>query len=88
MKTLVQMIPVSITTSASGFRKLNDRFVKPLKAGFLGFIIILFIIFFINLISYVSGSNEKFGMDFLDLLLAGLGFLLQMTGAIIKNYIK
>jgi hypothetical protein len=88
MKTLVQMIPVSIITSVSGFRRLNDRFVEPLKAGFLGFAIILLIIFFINLLSYLTGSNEKFGMDFLDLLLAGLGFLLQMTGAILKNFVK
>ena len=88
MKTFVQMIPVSITTSVSGFKKLNDLFVKPLKAGFLGFAIILLIIFLINLLSYITGSNEKFGMDFSDLLLAGLGFLLQMTGAILKNFIK
>jgi hypothetical protein len=46
------------------------------------------IIFFLNLISFVIGSNEKFGMDFLDLQLAGVGFVLQVTSTSLKNFIK
>ncbi len=79
MKTLTHTSPVQITSSVPGYKKINNYLVKPIKAGFLGFASILMIIFFINLLSYVVGSTENFGMDYLDLLLAGVGFFLQMT---------
>ena len=86
MKTLTQSNTVQITNSVSGYRKLNSHLLKPLKAGFLGFATILMILFFINLLSYVAGSAEKFGMDYLDLLLASVGFALQTTGTFLKSF--
>lgn len=87
MKSIIQSAPIQIKTSVPGFGKLNDHLVKTLKAGFSGFATILLIIFFIKLLSYII-SNEEFRMDFLDLLLAGLGFFLQMTHTIIINFKK
>ena len=88
MKTIAQSSQIQITTSIPEIRKINEHLFKPLKAGFLGFITILMIIFFINLLSYVIGTNEKFGMDVLDLLLAGVGFFLQLTGTLLKSFVK
>lgn len=88
MKTTTQSSPVQNTTSIPDYRKLNNHLIKPLKAGFWGFTTILVIIFFMNLISFIIGSNEKFEMDFLDIQLAGVGFALQMTGTSLKNFIK
>ena len=88
MKIITQSSPVQNTTSIPDYRKLNNHLIKPLKAGFWGFTTILMIIFFMNLIFTIIGASEKFGMDILDLLLAGVGFVLQMTSTIIKNLIR
>ena len=88
MKTLTHSNPIQITTSIPKFAKVNMYILKPLKAGFIGFATILMILFFINLFSYISGSAEKFGMDHLDLLLAGAGFLLQTAGTLLKSFIR
>lgn len=88
MKTITQSSPIHITTSIPDSRKLNDHLIKPLKAGILGFTKILMIILLFNLLSFVIGSNGKFGIDFLDFLLAGTGFVLQMTGTLLKNFIR
>ena len=88
MKTIIKSSPVHNSTSIPDFKKLNNHLVKPLKSGFLGFIAILIILFFINLISFITGTNEKFGMDSLDFLLAGAGFTLQMTGTLVKGFIR
>lgn len=86
MKTLAQYNPTPITTSVPRFIRLNTYLIRPLKAGFVGFATILMILFFINLLSYAAGSAEKFGMDYLDLLLAGVGFVLQTTGTLLKSF--
>jgi hypothetical protein len=88
MKTITQSNQVQITASLPEIRKINEHLLKPLKAGFLGFTTILMIIFFINLFSYIIGTNEKFGMDVLDLLLAGVGFFLQSAGALLKSFVR
>ena len=88
MKTLIQSNRVQVTTSVSDYRKLNSHLIQSLKAGFVGFATIMMIIFFINLLSFVIGTNEKFGLDFIDLLLAGVGFILQMTGTLLKSFIR
>ena len=88
MKTLAHSNPTQISTSILGSSKLTNHLIKPLKAGFLGFATILMILFFINLFSYVIGTNEKFGMDVLDLLLAGVGFFLQLTGTLLKSFVR
>jgi len=88
MKTIINSIPIYITNSIQGFRKPNNQIAKPLKAGFLGFIAILLILFFLNLISFITGTNEKFGMDSLDFLLAGTGFVLKMTGTLVKGFTR
>ena len=86
MKTLVQSNPAQVSTSILGSRKLTNYLIQPLKAGFLGFSTVLLVIFFINLLSFVIGTNEKFGLDVLDLLLAGVGFFLQMTGTLLRSF--
>ena len=88
MKTLTQSNTIQITTSIQKFTKVNMYILKPLKAGFAGFATILMILFFINLFYYISGSAEKFGMDYLDLLLAAAGFLLQTSSTLLKSFIR
>ncbi len=88
METLTKSITAYITTSIPGFRKLNNYLFNPLIAGFLGFTTFLMIIFFMQFLYFIIGSNQKIGMDYLDFLLAGFGFFLQMTGALIKSFIK
>ena len=88
MKTLTHSNPIQITTSIPRFVKVNMYILKPLKAGFIGFATILMILFFINLFSYISGSAEKFGMDYLDLLLAAAGFFLQTSSTLLKSFIR
>ena len=88
MKTIIKSNPVYNSTIIPDFKKLNNHLVKPLKSGFLGFTAILMIIIILNLLSFVIGSNEKFGIDFLDFQLAGAGFVLQMTGTSLKSFIR
>jgi hypothetical protein len=63
MRTKIHSSSDYFANSIQGFRKLSNPIVKPLKAGFLGFITILMIIIVINLLSFVIGSNEKFRID-------------------------
>ena len=86
MKTIAETSPVQISTSITNFSKLDSILIKPMKAGFLGFITILMLLFFINLLSFIVGSNEKFGLDIIDLLLAGVGFVLQTTCTLLKSF--
>ena len=88
MKTMTQANPVQISTTIDGIKKSNSFIVKSLKAGFRGFTITIMLLFFINLLSYVIGSDESYGMDIMDLSLAGLGFALQMTSTFLKNFAK
>ena len=85
MKIITQSGLVQNTRSISEQSKLDNNLIKPLKAGFSGFTTILMIIFFMKLIHFILGYNEKFGMNILDLLLAGIGFVLQMTRTSLKN---
>ena len=88
MEKLTKLISAYIIIPIPGFEKLNDYLFNPLVAGILGFTIFFMIITLIHLLSYVTGLNVKFGIDYLDFLLAGLGFLLQMTSALIKSFNK
>lgn len=88
MKIAIKSNPVYNSTIIPDYKKLNNHLVKPLKSGFLGFTTILMIIIILNLLSFVIGSNEQFRIDFLDFQLAGVGFLLQMTGTSLKSFIK
>jgi hypothetical protein len=88
MKTITQSNSIQITNTFPKSVKFNNYFVRPLKAGFVGFAAILMIVFFINMLSFVVGSAEKFGMDYLDLLLAGVGFVLQLTSTLLKSFVR
>lgn len=88
MKIAIKSNPVYNSTIIPDYKKLNNHLVKPLKSGFLGFTTILMIIIILNLLSFVIGSNEQFRIDFLDFQLAGVGFLLQTTGASLKSFIR
>lgn len=85
MKTITQSRPVQLSTSFSNYRKLNDHLIQPIKAGFIGFLVILMIIFFINLLLYIMGSGEKSKLDFLDLSLSGVGFVLQFSESLLRS---
>jgi len=88
METIKQSSPIQNATSTPNYGKLNNHLIKPLKAGFGGFTTILMIIFFLNVVTVVIGANKKFGMDFLDFQLAGVGFVLQVTRSSLKNFIN
>ncbi len=88
METLTTTISAYIITSIPGFSKLNGHFINALISGFLGFTTFFVIILLMHILKLILGYNEKFGLDFLDYLLAGLGFFLQMTGSLVKSYNK
>ena len=88
MDTIKQSSSVQKTVSTPYYGKINSHLIKPLKAGLLGFTAILVIIFFMNLISFIIGSNWKIGVDSLDFQLAGVGFVLQVTRSSLKNFIN
>lgn len=88
MKTLTHSNSVQISASLTETKKINSYVFKPIKAGFLGFATIMMLIFFINLISFVVGSTENFGLDIIDLLLAGVGFILQLSSTLLKSFIR
>lgn len=85
---MTQANPVQISTTIDAIKKSNGYIIKSLKAGFRGFTITIMLLFFINLLSYIISSDKTFGMDIIDLFLAGLGFVLQMTSTILKNFAK
>jgi hypothetical protein len=87
METFTKSISSYIITSIPGFNKLNDHLFNATISGFLGFTAFLMIIFIMHVLLFVIGT-EKLGMDFLDFLLAGFGFFLQMTGSLIKSFNK
>ena len=86
MKTITQSNPVQLSTSISGYRKLNHHLIHPVIAGFLGFSVILMIIYFINIFLYIIGSNQKSQLDFLALSLAGVGFVLQFSESLLRSF--
>lgn len=88
MKTMTQANPVQISTTIDGIKKSNGNIINALKAGFRGFTITIMLLFFINLLSYIIGSDETFGMDIIDLSLAFLGFVLQLTSSVLRNFAK
>lgn len=88
MKTLTHSRQLRISSSVHNSKKLDDYLLKPIKAGFIGFITILMIIFIFNFLTFVLGVNEKFGMDFIDMILAGVGFVLQLTGTLLKSFAR
>jgi hypothetical protein len=66
-------------------KKMNLYTLQALKSGILGFSMILVIIFFAKLTLKMGGYYEKFAIDFLDLLLATVGFILKYTEILLKN---
>lgn len=88
MRTVTHSSTVNVQQSVIFKQKMKDYLIKPIKAGFVGFATILMVLFFINLLSFVFGSTEHFGMDILDMLLAGVGFLLQLTSTLLKSLVR
>jgi hypothetical protein len=58
-----------------------------MTAGFWGFFAILMMIFLIHLFPFVTGAGESFALDMIDFLVAGIGFVLQMTISLFKNFL-
>lgn len=88
METITHSTAIDIKKIQTAKKKLKDYFIKPLKAGFYGFITILLVLFIINLFSFLFGSTEHFGMDILDILLASVGFILQLTATLFKSFVR
>ena len=88
IKTMTETNSVRITAPASSNKIFINYIISPLKAGFSGFATILMIIFISNLFLFTLGSNEKLSLDAMDLLLAGVGFFLQGTANLIKNFAR
>lgn len=85
METIIQTHPEQLSRSVSDYRRLNDYLIKPIKAGFMGFLAILMIIVFINLLLYIIGTDEKSILDFLDLSFAGVGFVLKFAENLLRS---
>lgn len=88
MKTIVQSNTIKTNFINTNSLRVKEYLIKPFKAGFFGFATILFVLFFINMLSFIFGSAENFGMDLMDMLLAGVGFFLQLSGALLKSFVR
>lgn len=88
MKTIAQSNAIKTNFINTNNQKVKEYLVKPFKAGILGFTTILIVLFFINLLSFIFGSAEHFRMDLVDMLLGGVGFLLQLSGALLKSFAR
>lgn len=88
IKTVTPTDSVQLTAQTVNHKFLVNYFLTPLKAGFSGFATILMIIFISNLFLYTLGSNEKLTLDAMDLLLAGVGFFLQSSANLVKNFAR
>jgi hypothetical protein len=86
MKSLAQTDQIQTCPLALVFEKLSKHFIKPMAAGLQGFFMILMIIFFIHFFSYVIRFNNKLVFDYVDLLLAGFGFMLRFAADLIKSF--
>lgn len=88
MKTIAQSNAIKTNFINTNRIRIKEYLIKPFIAGFLGFATILIVLFFINMLSFIFGSAEHFGMDLMDMLLAGVGFFLQLSGALLKSFVR
>jgi uncharacterized membrane protein YkgB len=85
METITNTETLQFANANVKSKKIEIYIFRPFKAGLIGFATILSLISFINLLSYLTTATETFAMDYIDILLAGVGFLLQMTGTLLKS---
>lgn len=81
-----QMIRIAYL-GLNGFRDKNmelKKFFFSMRKGFYGFLSVLSIIFVIRLILFIGGNSKI--IDFYDLLLAGVGFVLMTLESLIKKF--
>ncbi len=88
MKAIAHSNAIKTNYIKTNRQKVKEYLVKPIKAGFLGFATILMVLFFINLLSFIFGTVEHFGMDLLDMMLAAVGFILQLSGTLLKSFAR
>ena len=85
MKKLVQIDLTQISTSKYRDEKLYLYLFKPLKAGVLGFSIIILILFFGDFFCSICGI-QRLSLNGFDVLLACIGFLLKFGENFLKNF--
>lgn len=84
MKNLIHKLKSQLTALFYKNENLDQYLFKPLKAGLLGFLMIMFILLLIDSFSFVLGRNKR--LDKIDLIFAGFGFILQVGETLLKNF--
>jgi hypothetical protein len=85
MKKLAHIVLTQISTTKYSDEKLYLYLFSPLKAGVLGFSIIMIILFFGDFLCSSFGI-QRLTLNGFDVLLAGIGFLLKFGENLLKNF--
>ena len=85
MKTLTRTIFNGISQNFYRNEKLSLYFLSPLKAGFFGFSTIMIILFICDIFSSVLGIGS-IALNGIDIVLAGVGFVLKFGEHLLKNF--
>jgi len=64
---------------------IKKYIILPLREGIYGFALVFAVILMVKLLSYVLNINETFELDFMDVLLALVGFLFMFLIYFLKK---
>lgn len=85
MKTLTRIIFGGISKKAYNYEKLNLYLFRPLKGGVFGFSTIMIILFVCDIFSSLLGFGN-ITLNTIDIVLAGVGFVLKFSEDLLKNF--
>ena len=67
-------------------KKLSVFILAPLSNGFFGFALFFTILLFTKLVAFWIGSIPVFKIDFDDIILSGIGFVLMAIIKLLENF--
>ncbi len=70
----------------NSFLFLLNFFILPIRAGLFGFIVFFLFLLITKLLGYLLGNVHQFSLNFSDLILPILGFLLISTIKFLENF--
>jgi len=67
------------------FIRLAKYLTSPIVAGFYGFALVFSVNLILKLLSLLLGINKPFNLDFIDVMISSIGFLLMFLINIRRN---
>ncbi len=67
-------------------KKINTFLLAPLSNGLFGFALFFTILLFTKLVAFWIGSIPVFRIDFDDIILSGIGFVLMAIIKVLENF--